>query len=368
MIRAYRFRIYPNKEQEVLFRKTFGCCRFLYNHMISDRMDEYERNGSCRRLTPAMYKGEYPWLKEVDSLALANVQLHLEQAWKRFFSSSSQGMPRFKSKHRSRKSYTTNVVNGNIRLENGRLRLPKAGYVRIRQHRDLPAEGRLKAVTVSMEPSGKYFASLLWERPEHVNQVNRQRGTARKILGVDFAMRGMAVFSDGSRADYPMYYRRAQKRLGREQRKLSHCQKGSRNYEKQKRRVAACHEKVRNQRKDFQHKLSRKLAEKYDAVAVEDIDMKAMSQGLHFGKNVMDNGYGMFRVYLQYKLEERGGKLVYVDRFFPSSKRCSCCGREKKELRLDERIYRCECGNCMDRDVNAAVNIREEGRRILQTA
>ena len=240
--------------------------------------------------------------------------------------------------------------------------------MRIRQHRDLPAEGRLKAVTVSMEPSGKYFASLLWERPEHENQVNRQRGTDRKILGVDFAMRGMAVFSDGSRADYPMYYRQAQERLGREQRKLSHCQKGSRNYEKQKRRVAVCHEKVRNQRKDFQHKLSRKLAEKYDAVAVEDIDMKAMSQGLHFGKNVMDNGYGMFRVYLQYKLEERGGKLVYVDRFFPSSKRCSCCGREKKELRLDERIYRCECGNCMDRDVNAAVNIREEGRRILQTA
>ena len=202
MIRAYRFRIYPNKEQEVLFRKTFGCCRFLYNHMLSDRMDEYERNGSCRRLTPAMYKGEYPWLKEVDSLALANVQLHLEQAWKRFFSSSSQGMPRFKSKHRSRKSYTTNVVNGNIRLENGRLRLPKAGYVRIRQHRDLPAEGRLKAVTVSMEPSGKYFASLLWERPEHENQVNRQRGTARKILGVDFAMRGMAVFSDMACSEY----------------------------------------------------------------------------------------------------------------------------------------------------------------------
>ena len=216
--------------------------------------------------------------------------------------------------------------------------------------------------------SGKYYASLLYEYTASEDQAAGKDRKEAEILGIDFAMRGMAVFSDGSRAEYPMYYRKAQERLAREQRKLSHCKKGSRNYEKQKRRLARCHEKVRNQRRDCLHKLSRKIADRYDAVAVEDIDMKAMSQCLKFGKSVMDDSYGAFRDMLRYKLGEQGEELVKVDRFFPSSKMCSRCGNIKKELRLDERIYHCGCGNCMDRDINAAVNIREEGRRILMTA
>lgn len=366
--RAYTFRIYPNREQAQLFEKTFGCCRFLYNQMLTDKTAEYRKSGKLVRTTPAAYKKKFPWLKEIDSLALANVQLQLERAYKNFFERKDSGFPRFRSKHRSRRSYTTNVVNGNIRLEGRYLRLPKAGSVRIIRHREIPEGWKLRSVTVSREPSGKYFAALLYACPVCENQAEEIRADTAKILGIDFAMQGMAVFSDGNRAEYPMYYGKSQQRLAKEQRKLSRCVKGSRNYERQRRRVALCHEKVRNQRKDFQHKLSRRIAEEYDAAAVEDISMKAMSRSLHFGRNVMDNGFGQFREMLSYKLEERGKRLVVIGRFYPSSKRCSVCGTVKKELRLDERIYICACGNCMDRDVNAAVNIREEGRRLLKSA
>ena len=375
--RAYKFRLYPDREQAELFQKTFGCCRFLYNHMLADKTEMYEKTGKMKRLTPAGYKKDHPWLKEVDSLALANVQLHLESAYKKYFSQEKAGHPKFKSKHRSRKSYTTNVVNGNIRIEGGKLRLPKAGYVKIRCHREIPEDYVLKSVTVSMEPSGKYYAALLYEYPVSENQAGGKNMAAREragtggtpdVLGIDFAMQGMAVFSDGSRAGYPMYYRKAQERISREQRKLSHCRKGSRNYGKQKRILAKCYEKVRNQRKDYLHKLSRKIADGYDAAAVEDIDMKGMSRCLKFGKSVMDDSYGAFRNMLGYKLKDQGKELVVVGRFFPSSRMCSRCGHVKEELRLDERIYRCGCGNCMDRDVNAAVNIREEGCRILMSA
>ena len=277
------------------------------------------------RNTPASHKKEYPWLKEVDSLALANVQMHLESAFHKFFREPSAGFPRFKSKKSSRKSYTTNVVNGNIFLE------------------------------------GKYFASFLFCCE---NQTAEKR-PAEKFIGIDFAMQGMCVFSTGKRAEYPMFYRNTEKKLAREQRKLSRCQKGSQNYKKQKKRVALCHEKIRNQRKDFQHKLSASLAESFDAVCVEDLNLKGMAGGLHLGKGVHDNGYGLFLSMLEYKLEERGKYLIKVDRYFASSKICSVCGKKKEELSLSDRIYYCECGNRMDRDVNAAVNIMKEGKRIF---
>ena len=342
MNRAYKFRIYPNVEQQMFLSKTFGCCRFLYNKMLEDKITEYKKNGKLKRTTPAMYKPEYPFLKEVDSIAL-------QQAFR----------------HRSRASYTTNMVNGNIKIEEGCLRLPKIKGIKMKMHRSLPEQGELKSVTVSREPSGKYYASLLYEIPDRENQAVRKNSEGLEILGIDFAMQGMAVFSDGTRCGYPGYYKKAQKRLARQQRKLSRCIKGSSNYRKQKKKVALCHEKVRNQRKDFHHKLSRRIAENYDAVAVESLNMKGMSRGLYFGKGVMDNAYGMFRTMLEYKLEEKGKIYVRIDRFFPSSKKCSVCGKIKTEMALSEREYDCECGNHMDRDVNAAVNLREEARRLL---
>ena len=362
---AYRFRIYPTEEQKILLGKTFGCCRFLYNQMLNDKIREYKKTKKLLKNTPAMYKKEYSFLKEVDSLALANVQLHLEKAYKNFFRDPKVGFPRFKSKHHSKNSYTTNVVNGNILVEDKRIRLPKLKWISMKKHRE-PAENCcLKSVTVSMEPSGKYFASLLYEGYSCENQAADEDYSNAKILGIDYAMQGMAVFSEEIELEKAGFFRRNEKRLAREQRKLSRCVKESRNYVRQKKKVARCHEKIRNQRKDYLHKLSRRITDQYDIVAVEDIDMKAMSQCLHFGKSVQDNGYGMFRDMLDYKLAWKGKKLVKVDRFFPSSKKCSKCGKIKKELKLSERVYRCTCGNEMDRDRNAAINIREEARRML---
>jgi len=368
MRRAYRFRIYPNHDQQVLFGKTFGCCRFIYNRMLSDKKDWYEKHHEMLRTTPAQYKKEYEWLKEVDSLALANVQLHLEAAYRKFFREEKAGFPRYKTKRHNRQSYTTNVVNNNIRLEGKRLRLPKAGEVKIVLHRQIPQEAVLRSVTIVREGSGKYYACILCELPEPENQRAEADTEEAKILGIDYAMQGMGVFSDGTKAEYPGYYRRAQKRLAREQRKLSHCEKGSRNYEKQRKRVAVCHEKIRNQRNDYQHKKTRELAERYDAVAVEDLDMKALSRCLHLGKGVMDNAYGAFLQKLSYKLEEEGKELIRIDRWYPSSQICSSCGTihpEVKDLSVREWV----CDNCLqyhDRDINAAMNIRKEGRRLLK--
>ena len=220
--KAYRFRLYPSAEQEILMAKTFGCCRFLYNRMLADKKEEYQKTGKMLRNTPAQYKEEYEWLKEADSLALANTQLHLETAYRNFFRDPKIGFPKFKAKHHSPDSYTTNVVNGNIVLNGRRLRLPKMGSVRIIVHREIPSEGRLKSVTVTREPSGKFYASLLYEMPVCENQTG---GVIRadRVLGVDFAMADLAVFSDGTRAGYPRYYRQGEEKLAREQRKLSRC-------------------------------------------------------------------------------------------------------------------------------------------------
>lgn len=365
MNRAYKFRIYPTYEQEIMFSKTFGCCRFIYNKMLADKIQEYKKTGRIKRTTPAMYKTEYAWLKEVDSLALANVQLHLESAYKKFFREPKIGFPKFKSKHKSRQSYTTNMVNGNIRLSESRLKLPKVGEVKIKVHRKIDESYQLKSVTISRESTGKYFASLLYEYTGCENQTVCKKAKDMKILGIDYAMDGMAVFSDGSKCAYPRYFKKSEEKLAREQRRLSRCKKGSSNYHKQKRKVALCHEMIRNQRKDYHHKLSCQIVREYDVVTVEDLDMKAMSQCLHFGKSVMDNGYGIFRDMLSYKLKDQGKEMIKLDRFFPSSKKCSLCGAVKKDLKLSERIYRCTCGSELDRDVNAAINICEEGRRIL---
>ena len=365
--KAFRFRIYPGRLQEEQLAKTFGCCRFIYNQMLADKIDHYNKTGKMLRNTPAQYKTEFPWLKEVDSLALANVQLHLETAYKNFFRDRNIGFPRFRSKHHSRASYTTNRVNGNIRLEGSRLKLPKMAPVRIILHREVPEIEKLKSVTVTREPSGKYYASLLYEMEMSENQaVSVIR--PEKVLGMDFAMAGLAVFSDGTRAEYPMFYRQTEKKLAKEQRKLSRCRKGSRNYARQRRKVAVCHEKIRNQRTDYQNKLIHRLVTENDAICVEDLNMKAMSRSLHFGKSVMDNANGRFQRKLEEKCAAAGKAYVKISRYYPSSRKCSCCGRIKEDLSLSDRVYICSCGYREDRDINAAVNIREEGLRILRSA
>ena len=361
MNKAFVFRIYPNKEQSILLAKTFGCARFIWNKMLSDKIDYYETTGKSLKTTPARYKKEYPFLCEVDSLALANEQLSLEKAYKNFWNGKGKvGFPRYKSKHKDRSSYTTNYVNGNIEIADGKIKLPKLKWVTIKQHRDIPEDYKLKSCTLSQDPDGKYYVSVLFAYKETITQQK-----VEKVIGLDFSMKELYVDDEGGIPEYPRFYRKAQEKLSREQRKLSKCEKGSNNRAKQRKRVAKLHKKVSNQRKDFLHKQSRQITNAYDAVVVENLNMKDMSKALRFGKAVHDNGWGMFIMFLQYKLTEAGKQLVKIDKWFPSSKTCSVCGKKKDDLALSEQIYICECGNIMDRDQNAAINIRQEGLRLL---
>lgn len=360
--KAYKFRIYPDAGQQAMFAKTFGCVRFIYNQMLADKIRHYEATGEQLKNTPAQYKGEYEWLKEVDSLALANVQMHLQAAYNNFFRDPKVGFPKFKSKKSNRRSYTTNCVNGNIAMKDGFIKLPKVGWVKLKQHRSIPDGYRLKSVTVSQTPGGKYYVSVLFA---YENQI--QKKSPQSFLGLDYSMHELYKDSNGNEPQYPGYYRQAEKRLKREQRRLSLMEKGSKNRKKQRIRVARLHEKVANQRKDFLHKQSRQIANVYDCVCIEDLDMKGMAQALHFGKSVSDNGWGMFTTFLQYKLEEQGKTLVRVDKFFASSQICSCCGYKNAEVKnLLVRSWDCpQCSAHHDRDENAAINIRNEGMRIL---
>lgn len=362
MNKAYKFRIYPNAEQQIILTKTFGCVRFIYNQMLSDKINHYEETKQKLNNTPAQYKSKFPWLKEVDSLALANAQMNLQTAYNSFFRNPKIGFPKFKSKKSNRRSYTTNCVNGNISIDNGFLKLPKVGLVKLKQHRLILSNYKLKSVTISQTPSGKYYASVLFE---YENQIQEQE--LHDFLGLDFSMHGLYKDSNGNEPAYPRYYRQAEERLKREQRKLSLMQKGSKNRSKQRIKVANLHEKVANQRKDFLHKQSRQIANAYDCVCIENLDMKAMSQSLNFGKSIADDGWGMFVTFLKYKLEETGKRLVKVNKFFASSQICNVCGYKNTATKnLSIRAWDCpECGAHHDRDINAAINIRNEGMRLV---
>ena len=362
MNKAYKFRIYPNAEQQIILTKTFGCVRFIYNQMLSDKIKHYEETKQKLNNTPAQYKSKFPWLKEVDSLALANAQMNLQTAYNSFFRNPKIGFPKFKSKKSNRRSYTTNCVNGNISIYNGFLKLPKVGLVKLKQHRLILSNYKLKSVTISQTPSGKYYASVLFE---YENQIQEQE--LHDFLGLDFSMHGLYKDSNGNEPAYPRYYRQAEERLKREQRKLTLMQKGSKNRSKQRIKVANLHEKVANQRKDFLHKQSRQIVNAYDCVCIENLDMKAMSQSLNFGKSIADDGWGMFVTFLKYKLEETGKRLVKVNKFFASSQICNVCGYKNTATKnLSIRAWDCpECGTHHNRDINAAINIRNEGMRLV---
>ena len=361
--KAYKFRIYPNALQEEIFAKTFGCVRFIYNKMLEDKIAYYKETGKMLSNTLAMYKKGYEFLKEVDSLALSNAQLQLQTAYKNFFRDKAIGFPKFKSKRAPRQSYTSNLVNGNIRIANGKIRLPKVGEVRIKLHRQIPEENAIKSVTVSRESTGKYFVSILteYEAAEIEKALDIE-----KSLGLDYSSPSFYVDSNGNICDMPHFYRNAEAKLAREQRKLSRMVKGSNNYNKQKRKVALAHEKVKNCRKDWQHKESKKLADLYDYICVEDINYKAMAQGLRLAKATNDNAFGQFRTYLAYKLQDQGKMLITIDKWYPSSKTCSHCGYVNDKLTIADRKWICpKCGNVVDRDINAAINIRNEGLRMI---
>jgi putative transposase len=373
--KAYQFRLYPTIEQAKLINKTFGCVRFVYNQMLANRKGIYEQFKENKESMkhqkyrlPADYKKEFEWLKEVDSLALANAQLNLQTAYQNFFRDKSIGFPKFKSKHHDRKSYTTNNQRGSIRLiDDTTIRLPKLKDVRIKLHRAIPELAVIKSATISQTSTGAYYISILVELEK--KEEKPRILTPDRVLGLDYSSRALYTDSESVSAEYPRFYRKAESKLKKAARKLSKRKKGSKNREKQRRKVAKLYEKVAHQRKDFLHKLSRQITNVYQAVAIEDINMRGMAQGLKLAKSTNDNGFGMFRSFLAYKLAEQGKPLVVIDRWYPSSKLCHVCMNKNKELTLADRTWTCQhCGTELDRDINAAINIKNEGCRILGIA
>ena len=385
ILKAFLFRIYPYKAQKTYFSKCFGCARFIWNRMLSDKEESYIVDGLPLHNTPAQYKKEYPFLKEVDSLALANVQLDLERAYKDYFKGKTN-KPKFKSKKKSRNSYTTNNQNGSVSVTENSIKLPKVGYVKAKIHRSIPNGSRIKSATVSMTPSGKYYCSVLAEIPEEKHSP-RAAIEEDKVIGLDYSSPHFYVDNNGISADMPHWLREKEKRLAREQRKLSRMLvkntigytndnkpiyrkelKECKNIQKQRNRIAVLHEKTANARKDWCHKKSREITNSCDAVILEDIDLRAMAQTLHLGKATNDNGFGMFRTFLTYKMEEEGKYVIKVSRTYPSSQLCSTCGHKNPEVKdLRIRKWTCpQCGTVHNRDTNAAINLKKEGIRLLQ--
>lgn len=373
MNKAIKYRVYPTTEQRILFAKTFGCCRKVYNLMLSDKIEEYKATGKFPALTPAKYKKDYPYLKEVDSLALANKQIDLQEAFRNCFSKSRKkknGFPKFKSAKRSRKAYTTNNQKGTVAIAGNGIKLPKVGIVKAVIHKQPDADWIIKSATVSQESDSKYYVSVLFEFDEVENTYIADKTNA---IGLDYASDGLYVDSNGNVGTNHKYYRESHDKLAKAQRKLSHMQgsrKGeekSNNYWKQLRKVNKIHRHIAHQRLDNLHKISTEIANQYDVVCVESLNMKAMSnKGFGNGKATLDNGYGMFLSMLEYKLSDRNKCLVKVDKWFPSSQICSCCGALHPEMKdLANRKMICSCGLTMNRDENAAINILNEGLRLL---
>lgn len=360
--KAFKYRIYPNKQQEEYFSKTFGCVRFIYNKMLNDKIEYYNEYKQPLKNTPAQYKDEFPFLKEVDSLALANAQMNLQSDYNNFFKNPKSGFPKFKSKKRDKDSYTTNNQGRNIHIsiDNKYICLPKIRLVRIKLHRQLPQNSIIKSVTISKTKAGKYYISILCE---YELNIQEKQLNIENSIGLDYSSHDFYVDNAGNKANYPKYYRLMQEKLAKEQRKLSKMKLHSNNYEKQRVKVAKISEKIANQRLYFQHKLSTDLANKHDYIFVEDINLQAMSQCLRLGKSTMDNSFGQFRQLLQYKMFERGKIFHKIGRFEPTSQTCSECGCKHSITKdLSVRKWICpDCGAELDRDINAAKNIRKSG-------
>lgn len=357
MNKAIKYRLYPTKEQTIKFIQTFGCCRKIWNLMLSDKIDYYKANKKSLQTTPAQYKKDYPFLKEVDSLALANVQMHLQTAYNNFFRDKRVGFPKYKSAKTSRKTYTTNNQNGTIALSDNAIKLPKIGEVRAVIHKKPNNDWKLKSATISQDADGKFYVSVLFTYEEDIQKIEQ----IDNVIGLDYKSDGLYTDSNGNVCGSPKYYRKSQKKLAKLQRQLSRKQKGSNNRNKARIKVARLQKHTSNQRLDFLHKKSTEIANLYDVVCVETLDMKSMSnKGFGNGKATLDNGYGLFLNLLEYKLKDRGKYFIKVDKWYPSSQICCKCG-SKHKLLLSDRIYKCECENVMDRDYNAAINILNEG-------
>ena len=373
--KAYKFRIYPTKEQAVLIAKTIGCSRFVFNQFLGQWNDTYQKTGkgltyhTCSAELTKLKK-ELLWLKEVDSIALQSSLKNLADSYTRFFQKQNKA-PRFKSKKNPVQSYTTKCTNGNIAIAGDKVKLPKLGLVRFANSREV--QGRILNATVRRNPSGKYFVSIVVETEIHPLE---KTGSS---IGIDLGITDFAILSDGRKINNNKFTSKMEKKLKREQRTLSRRALlaknnginllDAKNYQKQKRKVARLHEKVMNQREDFLNKVTTELIKNHDMICIEDLNVKGMLRNHKLAKSISDVSWSSFVTKLKYKADWYGKLLVEIDMWFPSSQLCSTCSHNDGKKSLDIRKW--VCSNCQtphDRDINASLNILSEGLRLQSLA
>ena len=372
MKKGLEIRLYPSKEQRVLIDRTLGCSRFVYNHVLALKKELWEDYKLSFNPNLKSFKEEWKFLTKVPSQALANSYMDCLQAYNNFFNSfkgkskAKQNFPKFHKKGQKdsfRIAATKTSKGYDIRIEdNEHIKVPKLGNIKFRNYNDSDwSNVHIYNITIKKTPTNKYFASLCCELPEKEYVKPKY-----EACGFDLGLKDFCIFDSGEVIDNPKYFRTSQDRLVKEQRKLSHCTKGSQNYKKQKLRVALVHEKIKNQRKDFQHKWSRRIVNENQIIVSEDLNVKGMLKNHKLAKSISDASFSSFCNMIDYKAKELGRIYVKINTFYPSSKLCHCCGYNNTTLTLADREWECpNCHELLDRDNNAAINILNEGLKIL---